>query len=88
MARRDFVKRMMNPKVSVSMILEALESITKFADMETLEQIRNQLYIALRDVDECSLLDYETQVIADKRRDILEDYVRIYARRDHERACR
>lgn len=52
MARRDFVKRMMNPKVSVSMILEALESITKFADMETLEQIRNQLYIALRDVDE------------------------------------
>lgn len=27
-------------------------------------------------------------MIADRRRDILEDYVRIYARRDHERACR
>lgn len=63
------MKIMILPKLALSVMSDSLESIARFADAETLQQIVNRMDLYLHDA-EGSLLDYETCDIVEKRNEI------------------
>ncbi|PFX14489.1 hypothetical protein AWC38_SpisGene21343 [Stylophora pistillata] len=63
------MKIMILPKLALSVMNASLESIARFADAETLQQIVNRVDLYLHDA-ESSLLDYETRDIVEKRNEI------------------